>query len=157
MSKPANPAFDPMHVPARIGSSYPAPFQEGCERREKRQLGDFGGLVNFGVNLTTVPPGQGSALRHWHTMQDEFIYIVSGELTLITDAGEQVLTSGMCAAFPKNKPDAHCLENRSDAPASYLEVGDRTPGDQVAYPGLDLRVDWVDGDHQFQKKDGTPY
>jgi uncharacterized cupin superfamily protein len=157
MSKPAKLAFDPMDVPARIGSSYPAPFQEGCELREKRQLGEFGGLVNFGVNLTTVPPGQGSALRHWHTMQDEFVFIVTGELTLITDAGEQVLTSGMCAAFPKNKPDAHCLVNRTDAPASYLEVGDRTPGDQVDYPELDLRVDWVDGDHQFQKKDGTPY
>lgn len=157
MNKLAKPAFDPMDVPARIGSSYPAPFQDGCELREKRQLGDFGGLVNFGVNLTTVPPGQGSALRHWHTMQDEFVFIVSGELTLITDAGEQILTPGMCAAFPKNKPDAHCLVNRTDAPASYLEIGDRTPGDQVDYPELDLRVDWVDGAHQFQRKDGTPY
>ena len=157
MSKPAKRAFDPMDVPASIGNEYPAQFRESSQHREKRRLGEFGGLVNFCVNLTTVPPGQGSALRHWHTMQDEFVFIVSGELTLITDAGEQVLTPGMCAAFPKNKPDAHCLVNRSNAPASYLEVGDRTPGDQVDYPEIDLRVDWVDGDYQFQKKDGTPY
>lgn len=157
MTKPRPPAFDPMDVPPRIGNSYPAPFDEGSKEREKRRLGDFGGLTNFGVNLTILPPGQGSALRHWHTMQDEFVFVVSGELTLITDAGEQILPAGMCAAFPKNRADGHCLVNRSDAPASYLEVGDRTPGDEVDYPGADLRVGWVDGGPQFQKKDGTAY
>lgn len=157
MSPQNSRAFDPMDVPPRIGNSYPEQFQDGCALREKRRLGDFGGLTNFGVNLTIVPPGQGSALRHWHTRQDEFVFVVSGELTLVTEAGEQILGPGMCAAFPKNVADGHCLVNRSEAPASYLEIGDRTSGDEVDYPDVDLRVGWVDGGPQFQKKDGTPY
>ncbi|WP_292879376.1 cupin domain-containing protein [Nisaea sp.] len=157
MSKLTGPAFDPMDVKPRIGSGYPEEFQKGCETREKRRLGDHGGLVNFGVNLTTLPPGQGSAIRHWHTMQDEFVFVVSGELTLVTDAGEQILTSGMCAAFPKNIPDGHCLVNRSDAPASYLEIGDRTPGDVGHYPDVDLVADGKTGSYVFTRKDGTPY
>jgi len=157
MPRPTKPAFDPMDVKPRIGSGYPEQFREGTERREKRRLGDHGGLVNFGVNLTTLPPGQGSSIRHWHTMQDEFVFVVSGEVTLITDTGEQVLTAGMCAAFPKNVPEGHCLVNRSDAPASYLEIGDRTPGDMVNYPDHDLHAESHNGEYVFTRKDGTPY
>ena len=157
MTKPMSPAFDPAEVPAHFGSGYPKDFQALCDAREKRKLGDFGGLVNFGVNLVTLPPNQGSAQRHWHTMQDEFVYVVSGELTLVTDAGEQLLTPGMCAAFPKNRADGHCLVNRSDAPSTYLEVGDRTAGDEVDYPEIDLMAKDDGGDYVFTKKDGTPY
>jgi uncharacterized cupin superfamily protein len=126
--------------------------------REKRPLGDPFGLTNFGVNLTRLPPGAVSALRHAHLKQDEFIYVLEGAPTLITDAGETPLAPGMCAGFKAGSGDAHHLVNRSDGDVLYLEVGDRTPDDRVTYPDDDLQaVLGADGVWQFRRKDGTPY
>lgn len=151
------PALDPAVVPAASGSSYPEPFRSRVATRRKQRLGDALGLTNFGVNLTTLPPGAASALRHWHSREDEFIYVVSGELTLITDDGEQQLATGMCAGFPAGKADGHCLVNRTDRDAVYLEVGDRRPGDDVTYPDDDLVARGTPQGRRFTKKDGTPY
>jgi uncharacterized cupin superfamily protein len=144
-------------VPDRTQSIYPAPFQSLITGRLKKRLGDAAGLKNFGVNWVQLQPGSLSALRHWHALQDEFIYIISGELTLITDAGEQVLTAGMAAGFPAGEANGHQLVNRSPEVAIYLEVGDRTPEDVVTYPDHDLiAIDSADG-WQFKHKDGTAY
>jgi uncharacterized cupin superfamily protein len=125
--------------------------------RAKQKLGDALGLKNFGVNRTTLKPGAASALRHWHAKQDEFVYVLSGELVLVTDAGEQLSSAGMAAGFPAGAADAHQLVNRSDRDAVYLEVGDRTAGDAVTYPDDDLDARAVLGGWQFTRKDGTPY
>jgi len=125
--------------------------------RVKRALGDFFGLSNFGVNLTVVPPGAVSALRHAHSRQDEFVYVVSGTLTLHTDEGESELTAGMCAGFKAGGGNAHRLLNKSGTQAIYLEVGDRSAGDAVAYPDDDLIARFSDGGWVFAHKDGTPY
>jgi uncharacterized cupin superfamily protein len=151
------PALDPLDVEPSRGSNYPDPFRQRVAARAKRRLGDALGLKNFGVNLTTLAPGAQSALRHWHALQDEFVYIVSGELVLITDAGEQVLKPGTAAGFRAGKPDAHFLVNRSAHEASYLEVGDRTSGDAVTYPDDDIEARMKEGRWTFTHKDGTPY
>jgi uncharacterized cupin superfamily protein len=157
-AKLALPALDPAGVPAVTGSNYPVEFKPRVAGRSKQRLGDALGLKNFGVNLTTIRPGSASALRHWHLKQDEFVYIVSGELVLITDAGEQLLTAGMCAGFPAGKADGHHLVNRSARDAEVLEVGDRTPGDAAAYPDDELAARTApQGGWQFTRKDGTPY
>ncbi|MCP5367331.1 MAG: cupin domain-containing protein [Hyphomicrobiales bacterium] len=147
-----------VEVESVSGSTYPAPFAAAVRARTKRRLGDVFGLTNFGVNLVEVPPGTLSSQRHWHTRQDEFVYVLEGELVLVTDAGEQVLTPGMAAGFPAGAADGHHLVNRTNAPAVYLEVGDRTAGDEVDYPDIDmlLRRDG-DGRARFVRKDGTPY
>ncbi|MFO0996057.1 MAG: cupin domain-containing protein [Alphaproteobacteria bacterium] len=152
-----SPVFDPKAVPAVTGSGYPEPFRSKCAAREKRRLGDHAGLKNFGVNLVRMPPGVMSAMRHWHTKQDEFIYMIEGELVLLTDAGETVMRPGMAAGFPAGAPDGHCLVNRSDKDAVYLEVGDRLPGDEVDYPGIDMRAAFKSPTAAFFRKDGTPY
>lgn len=154
---PKKPALDPAAVEPRIGASYPAPFQALCADREKRQLGNALGLGNFGVNLVTLKPGSGSAERHWHTKQDELIYVLEGEITLITDAGEQLLGPGMAAGFPAGVADGHQLVNKGGADARYLEIGDRTAGDEVAYPDIDLAAREEGGVFKFFRKDGTPY
>jgi uncharacterized cupin superfamily protein len=138
-------------------SNYPEPFAARMAGREKRLLGDLFGLKNFGVNLTTLPPGSVSALRHAHTRQDEFVYVVSGTAVLVTDAGETVMTAGMCAGFPAGTGDGHQLVNRGPQPVVYLEVGDRTPGDSASYPDDDLQARLVNGRWVFARKDGTPY
>ena len=145
-------------VPPRTKpSNYPEPFFSRMAGRSKRQLGDLFGLTNFGVNLTTLAPGGVSALHHRHTTQDEFIYVVEGEIILVTDAGETRLTSGMCAGFPKGGT-AHHLANRSAGEASYLEIGDRSPDDVVTYPDDDIAATLApDGRWVFTHKDGTPY
>lgn len=149
---------DPMTLAPRIGSSYPAPFDAISIHREKRALGDALGLTHYGVNLVHVQPGEGSAQRHWHTLQDEFIYMLEGELVLITDAGERTLTSGMAAGFPAGSTDGHQLLNRTDTVAVYLEVGDRVLGDSCNYPEIDLHGESSDGlSMRFTRKDGTPY
>ena len=125
------PALDPATVAERTGSAYPEPLRAPCVARGKKALGSELGLTRFGVNLTRLEPGAWSAQRHWHTRQDEFVYVVEGELVLVTDAGEQTLHAGMAAGFPAGKADGHHLINRSAAPAVYLEVGDRTAGDEV--------------------------
>jgi uncharacterized cupin superfamily protein len=151
------PALDPATVTATQGSNYPEQFKPRVAGRSKQRLGNALGLKNFGVNLTTITPGSASALRHWHTKQDEFVYIVSGELMLVTDAGEQLLTAGMCAGFLASKADGHHLVNRSVRDAVYLEVGDRTPGDAANYPDDDLIARAVDGGWQFVRKNGASY
>jgi len=139
-------------------SSYPEPFASRMAGREKRQLGDFFGLSNFGVNLTRLIPGSGSALRHSHSKQDEFIYIVEGTPTLITNQGETVLLPGMCAGFKAGAGNANHLVNRSDKDVLYLEIGDRTAGDAAAYPDDDLAaVMSSDGEWMFAHKNGIPY
>lgn len=157
VNKPMTPALDAEQVTAVTGSGYPEPFKSRVSTRRKRKLGDALGLKNFGVNLTTLPPGAESALRHWHTHEDEFIYIVSGELTLVTNDGRQRLTPGMCAGFPAGKADGHCLVNRTDRDAVYLEVGDRKPDDAVTYPDDDIAGRATPQGRRFTKKDGTPY
>ncbi|HEX2479144.1 MAG TPA: cupin domain-containing protein, partial [Geminicoccaceae bacterium] len=128
------------------------------ETRAKRPLGDATGLTQFGVNLVELPPGCWSSQRHWHTHEDEFVYVVDGELTLVTDAGEQVLSAGMAAGFPAGTPDGHHLINRTDRPATYLEVGTRRDEvDECDYPDIDMAVRHRDGIQMFVRKNGEPY
>jgi uncharacterized cupin superfamily protein len=149
------PAIDPMTVPERRGSGYPEPFRRAAGARVKRALGDAAGLTDFGVNLVHLPPGAWSSQRHWHTHEDELVYVLEGELVLITDAGEQVLGPGMAAGFKKNTPDGHHLVNRSDRMAVYLEVGSRHDGeDETFYPDIDLHLG---KDRRYRRKSGEPY
>lgn len=152
------PALDPAEVPAATGTNYPAQFSAAVAGRAKRRLGDALGLGIFGVNLTTLKPGAQSALRHWHSAQDEFIYMVEGELVLVTGGGEQVLRTGMCAGFPAGKADGHHLINRCGRDAVYLEVGDRSKNDAVTYPDNNIHAPATgDGSRRLTKKDGSPY
>jgi len=144
-------------APRTKPSNYPEPFASQMAGREKRQLGDVFGLGNFGVNLTRLAPGSVSALRHSHTRQDEFIYILEGTPTLITEAGETLLSPGMCAGFKAGEGGGHQLVNRSNAVVVYLEVGDRSAGDTAFYPDDDIEA-WHDGDSwRFRHKNGEPY
>jgi len=139
-------------------SNYPGKFVARLGERVKRPLGDPFGLTIFGVNITTLPRGAMSALRHAHTKQDEFIYVLEGTPTLITDSGETILKPGMCAGFKAGSGDAHHLVNRSESDVVYLEVGDRTLGDEAAYPDDDIvAVKTPDGTRKFTRKDGTAY
>lgn len=152
-------AIPAAEAPQRPRSSfYPEPFASRMGGREKRALGDLFGLTNYGVNLTRLASGGASALRHAHTRQDEFIYILEGEPTLITDEGETQLRPGMCAGFKAGTGNGHHLVNRTKSDVVYLEIGDRTAGDSASYPDDDLRfaVD-ADGKRRFTRKDGTPY
>jgi uncharacterized cupin superfamily protein len=144
-------------APRSKPSVYPEPFASRMLGREKRALGDVFGLVNFGINLTKLLPGAGSALRHAHAKQDEFIYILHGHPVLITDAGETQLSPGMCAGFKAGTGNAHQLLNRTNEEVQYLEVGDRSAGDSVVYPDDDLQATLVDGNWLFAHKDGSPY
>jgi uncharacterized cupin superfamily protein len=147
--------IDPHNVPVRQGSSYPDQFKPRVAGRLKQRLGDAAGLKNFGVNQVTLQSGGQSALQHWHLKQDEFIYVLTGELVLITNAGEQVLTAGRAAGFPAGEADGHHLVNRSDRVAVYLEVGDRTPNDQVIYPDDDLVAKHGEQGWMFTRRDGS--
>ncbi len=152
------PALDPATVEPRTSSGYPEPFRSRCLPREKRALGDALGLTRIGVNLTTLPPGKESSMRHHHTHEDELIFVLEGEVVLITDRGEQLLTPGMCAGFPAGSNDGHQLVNRSDLPVRYLEISNRDPADTAAYPDDDLAYSKSpDGKAVFSRKDGTPY
>ena len=145
-------------APRTKPSNYPEPFASRMAGREKRALGDVFGLTNFGVNLTRLAPGAISALRHAHSKQDEFVYILEGNPTLVTDAGETALEPGMCAGFKAGTGDAHHLINRTQAPVLYLEVGDRSPGDSGTYPDDDLKAALdADGRWIFTRKDGSRY
>jgi uncharacterized cupin superfamily protein len=138
-------------------SNYPEPFASRMKGREKRPLGDVFALSNFGINLTRLLPGAVSVLRHAHSKQDEFIYILHGHPVLITDAGETQLSPGMCAGFKAGTGNAHQLVNRTSEEVSYLEVGDRSAGDSVQYPDDDIQALHVEGVWQFAHKDGSPY
>jgi uncharacterized cupin superfamily protein len=151
------PKIDVAAVPEIRRCGYPEPLNQPCLDRVRKALGDAGGLTQFGVNLLTLQPGVWSAQRHWHVEEDEFIFVVSGEVVLIDDAGEHVLTAGDCAAFKANDPDGHHLVNKSETPVQVLEIGTRTPGDKdiVYYPDTDLVWDGTKG--TYTKRDGTPY
>jgi uncharacterized cupin superfamily protein len=138
-------------------SLYPEPYASMMSKRERRRLGDAFGLSNFGVNFTTIEPGGMSALRHHHALQDEFIYVLEGHPTLVTDAGDTELAPGMCAGFKAGNGDGHMLVNRGESRVVYLEVGDRTPGEAVVYPDVDMQGLFVDGAWVFSHRDGTPY
>jgi uncharacterized cupin superfamily protein len=154
---PAPLAIDAASAPLRTKpSNYPEPFFSRMGKREKRPLGDLFGLQNFGVNLTTLKPGGESSLLHRHSKQDELVYILEGEPTLVTDRGEVILRPGECAGFPAAGL-AHQLVNRTDRDVVYLEIGDRTPGDEGSYPNDDIQAVLVDGKWQFTHKNGTPY
>jgi len=151
-------AVDACDVPLREKvTTYPEPFASRMQGRQKRQLGEFFGLQNFGVNLTHLAPGAISSLRHAHTKQDEFVYIVRGRPTLRTDQGRLQLSPGMCAGFRAGTGNAHHLHNETADEVVYLEIGDRLPGDEVRYPDDDLQVVRVDGKGRYAHKDGTPY
>lgn len=142
-------------VPGRRGSSYPAPYHLKASDRVRKALGDAGGLSDFGVNLMHLPPGAWSSQRHWHSQEDEFVWIVEGEVLLVTDDGEEVLRAGDCAAFPRNLPNGHHLINRSERMAICLEVGTRSTTDVCTYSDIDMRIDARD--NLFTHRDGTPY
>lgn len=155
------PALDPLTVPARSTSGYPEPYRSRVLPREKRALGDALGLRKIGINHTTLPPGKESSMRHWHTHEEEFVFVLAGEVVLRTDAGEQLLTAGMCAGFPPSADgrtgDGHQLVNRGKVPAVYLEISDRVPGDGAHYPDDDLRFHGVDAPVRFTRKDGSHF
>lgn len=149
--------IDPKNVPEITGSKYPQQFQSAVAGRVKKRLGDAAGLQNFGVNLVRLAPGSCSALRHWHTRQDELIYVLEGEVTLITNSEEQVLKPGMAAGFPAGDTDGHHLVNRSKEDVVYLEIGDRTLGDDAYYPDDDLIAKANGKSWVFTHKNGDPY
>lgn len=149
------PKIDLATVPERPGSPYPAPHGAPCAGRVRQRLGDAGGLTGFGVNLMRLPPGGWSSQRHWHTAEDEFVYVLEGELVLVEDGGETLLRAGDCAAFPKGSGNGHHLINRSAALAIYLEAGTRSPLDVTYCSDIDMMSSAADG--RFVHKDGTPY
>jgi uncharacterized cupin superfamily protein len=149
--------MDPASLAPRTDSSYPKQYRKQVERRNKRVLGDALGLTHYGVNLVELEPGAWSSQRHWHSAEDEFVYVVSGELTLITDAGRQVLGAGMVAGFPAGKADGHHLVNASNETAVYLEVGDRGDDDEVRYPDIDMLLTRRCEGRVFRHNDGRPY
>ena len=151
------PAIDPASVAEVRGSGYPEPFRSRMGERSRQRLGDAAGLTRLGVNLVTLAPGAQSALRHWHTLEDEFVYVLEGELALVTDAGEQVLVAGTCAGYRAGARDGHHFVNRSAQPARYLEIGNRVDGDNALYPDDDLM--WCEDDAGVfaAHKDGRRY
>lgn len=149
------PKLDLTAIPVVRGSAYPAPFDQALAGRLRQRLGEAGGLTQFGVNLVQLPPGCWSGQRHWHAEEDEFVYVVAGEVVLMTDEGEQLLRAGDCAAFPANTPNGHQLVNRSDAIAVCLEVGSRSPNERVVYSDIDMVYDRGAGGYVHQ--DGTAY
>ena len=150
--------IDPKDLPAQIGTFYPPPYHEPCQARERRKLGDAAGLTQFGVNLLRLPPGSWSSQRHWHSHEDEFVYVLSGEVTLVTDAGTELLRAGDAAGFPAGDPDGHTLQNRSDGDVLVLEVGSRNrTQDATTYPGIDLMVPAGSEAVLFTHRDGSPY
>jgi uncharacterized cupin superfamily protein len=143
----------PEQAPRVIGTRYPSPFDLPCRARERYRLGDAAGLTQFGVNLLRLPPGSWSSQRHWHELEDEFVYVIAGEVTLITDAGEELLMPGDSAGFRGGDPDGHHFVNKSRADVLLLEVGSRKPNDIAAYSDIDMRAEGAG----FVRRDGTPY
>jgi len=157
MSAPSSAPLVALDVAPESGNGYPAPYKARMGDACWRRLGDAFGLTQFGISLETLAPGAESALRHWHTLADEFLYLLEGTLVLRTNAGETPLTPGMCVGFKAGVRDAHHFVNRSEAPAHYLIMGSRIPGDNAFYPDDD--VVWVETDQGRYpaRKDGTPY
>ena len=158
MSKPRLPAFDPADVAESNATSYPEQFRAQNSQRWNRRLGDHVGLKNFGVNLTRIVAGGQSSARHAHSKQDEFIWVVSGEVVLETNEGAQTLRPGQCAGFPAASGNAHRFVNRSAVDVVLLVVGDRTPFDEIDYPDIDNHASaGADGRYVHTRKDGTPH
>jgi uncharacterized cupin superfamily protein len=155
--KLVSPALDPQSVAPLNRSGYPEPYRQRVLPREKRALGDALGLEKIGINLTTLAPGRESSMRHWHTHEEEFVYVIAGEVVLRTDGGEQLLRAGQCCGFRLGTRDGHQLVNRSGQPATYLEISNRDDADSAEYPDVDLV--WNPPDHPgvYTRKDGTPY
>ena len=149
------PKIDVAKVPERKGVGYPQPFDALSAERIRQRLGNAGGLTDFGINLMSLPPGNWSSQRHWHSHEDEFVFVLEGELVLIEDGGETVLRAGDCAAFPRGTGDGHHMINRSDAVAVYLEIGSRHADDVTICSDIDMMSTNTDG--RFVHKDGTPY
>jgi uncharacterized cupin superfamily protein len=149
------PKIDTAAVPELKGTGYPPQFNAPCAERVRRRLGNAGGLADFGVNLMRLPPGNWSSQRHWHSHEDEFVYVLEGELALVEDGGEALLRAGECACFPKGTGNGHHLINRSKAMAVYLEAGSRQPADLTTCSDIDMMSTNADG--RFVRKDGTPY
>ncbi|MCA3260712.1 MAG: cupin domain-containing protein [Telmatospirillum sp.] len=147
--------LDPKTIAPRVGTNYPEPYRSKLGGREKRVVGDAVGLKNFGVNLVRLPPGAMSAMRHWHTRQDEFVYVLEGTAMLLSDAGKTPIPAGSCAGFPAGTPDGHCIVNETDRDVVYLEVGDRTSGDVSTYPDADMMGKFVHS-WAMTRKDGSP-
>jgi uncharacterized cupin superfamily protein len=149
------PRIDIDKAQTRVGSAYPPPFDEPCRARKRWKLGDVAGLDQFGVNMMRLAPGVWTSQRHWHTHEDEFVFVVSGEVVLVEDEGETVLRAGDCAGFKAGVANGHHIQNRSNAEAVLLEIGSRRPGvDGAEYPDLDMVVT---PDDVYRHRDGTPY
>ena len=157
MSTKTPSAIRAADCPKREGSRYPSPHNEPCMARSKAILGDVFGLDQFGVNLATLAPGAWSSQRHWHVNEDEFIYVLVGNITLCDDAGEHLLTPGMCAGFKANNGNGHCLKNLTDEPVQYLEVGTRTLNETAWYSDIDMKAEIVNHRAKFIKKDGSSF
>lgn len=142
-------------APVRAGTGYPPPYDAPCKRRRGVKLSDAAGLTQIGVNRMHLPPGEWSSQRHWHAIEDEFVYVLEGEVVLVTDAGEEVLRVGDCAGFKAGDADGHHFQNRSDREAVLLQVGLRGSGGFVDYPDIDLVI--PDEATGFAHKDGKPY
>lgn len=155
------PALDPAELAPRTDSGYPEPYRSRVVPREKRALGAALGLTQLGINQTTLPPGKESSMRHWHTHEEEFIFVVSGAVVLITDAGEQTLTAGMCAGFPLpaagHVGDGHQLVNRGTEPAVYLEISNKDTRDKAHYPDVDMMFHGIAAAVRFTRKDGSAF
>ena len=153
------PKIDQAKIEPNTGSRYPAPFDAPCQARQWLRLGDAAGLTQFGVNRLQLAPGVWSSQRHWHSHEDEFVYVLSGEVMLVTDAGETALRAGDCAGFKAGVRDGHCLQNRSSAPAELLVVGTRSDEDHGEYPDIDMKFSGArySGKGQYQHKDGSAY
>lgn len=153
------PKIDVSRITPVVGSKYPQPFDEPCRTRERRRLGDAAGLTQFGANLIRLPPGAWSSQRHWHALEDELVYVVSGEVWLVTDAGEELLRAGDCAGFKASVRDGHHLQNRSSSDAVLLEIGTRDERDWGEYSDIDMvfRPSRYSGSGVFARRDGSPY
>ena len=149
--------IDVATLPVVTGTLYPPPFDEPCRARHRQRLADAAGLTQYGVNLVRLKPGDWSCQRHWHVAQDEFVYILSGEVTLVTDAGAETLRAGDCAGFKAGDGDGHHLQNRSNADVTFLEMGTRPADDAAFYSDIDMKVSAADPPGTYKHRDGTPY
>ena len=150
--------IDPAALTPVVGTTYPPPFDEPCRARARARLGDAAGLTQFGVNLLRLPPGAWSSQRHWHEGEDELVYVLSGEVALVTDAGDELLRAGDCAGFKAGDANGHCLQNRSSRDAEVLEIGSRVAGGDTAhYPDIDMVARGGGGRSIYTRRDGTPY
>lgn len=150
-------ALNAADITPRVGSNYPPELAVAVAKRAKRVMGDKFGLTQFGVNLVTLEPGAWSSHRHWHEVEDEFVYVLTGTITLKTDEGDTLLTPGMCAGFKAGIANGHCLVNATAEAATYIEVGTRSPTERAHYSEIDMKAVKADGKFSFTRRDGTPF